>query len=183
MDANQNDRRPMANELQERETFAKMMWLGGIFSFFGIQAVIWTIAIALTQADPSHAVAPGYADRGSKWESTREQVAKSRALGWRAELNTVVAVGGGAGSTVEIRLVDNAGQPIADAQVEVRAFHRARAALAQERAMTAAAPGEYTASFDLSPNGHWQFEIKATRGTDVFVETVIAVVGNSQLTK
>ncbi len=183
MDANQNDRRPMANDLQERETFAKMMWLGGIFSFFGIQAVIWTIAIALTHADPSHAVAPGYADRGSKWESTREQVAASRALGWQAELTTVAAKGGASGSIVEIRLVDNAGQPITDAQVDIRAFHRARAALAQERAMTATAPGIYTALFDLSPNGHWQFEIKATRGADVYFETVIAVVGNSQLTK
>lgn len=158
--------------LAQREAIARMLWTGGIIAFFAIQAVLWTVAITLTSQDPSHVVLEGYDQRSLNWDSWQETVRASAALGWKAELqigNTADVMGQ---RDLTLRLADRSGQAISNAMVELKLFHRARAAEAETLSLQELLPGEYVTSFRPQHAGTWKFEVTTIRGTDQFLDVL-----------
>lgn len=168
--------------LAQREATARMLWTGGIVAFFVIQAVLWTVAITLTSQDPSHVVFEGYDQRALNWDSWQETVRASAALGWKTELQigNVATVMGQRDLT--LRLADRDGQAISNATVELKLFHRARAAEAETLSLQEFRPGEYVTSFRPQHAGTWKFEVTATRGADKFLDVLLLQVPAAKAT-
>lgn len=179
MNTNDANLEPSSESLREREAFAKMMWLGGIMAFFGVQAVIWAIAIWITHSDPSHAVAPEYNNPNQTWENKRDLFKASEELGWTTKLTPLVGKNSSGEPNLELQILDREGEPVVGGVVSVRAFQRAQAGLASELLLNESEPGRYTGSLDFSAKGYWQFEVKASRGDDTFIETLILPLGVS----
>lgn len=154
---------PTAELMAQRETTARMLWTGGIIGFFAIQAILWTVAITLTSQDPSHLVLEGYDQRALNWDSWQETLRASAALGWRSELEIGPAGSLDGRRDLLLRLLDRSGQPIDGAAVQLKLFHRARAAEAELLTLREALPGEYVGTFRPQHSGTWTFELSAER--------------------
>lgn len=157
--------RPIPDALAQREATARLLWTGGIIAFFAIQAVLWIVAITLTSQDPSHLVFEDYDERAVNWDSWQETMRASAALGWQSDLR----IGADADVTGQrellLTLVDRSGQPVRGAAVDLRLYHRARAAEAVTVSLQELLPGEYVTSFRPQHAGIWNFEVTANRGT------------------
>ena len=156
--------RPIPDALAQREATARLLWTGGIIAFFAIQAVLWIVAITLTSQDPSHLVFEDYDERAVNWDSWQETMRASAALGWQSDLR----IGADADVTGQrellLTLVDRSGQPVRGAAVDLRLYHRARAAEAVTVSLQELLPGEYVTSFRAQQPGNWNFEVTASRG-------------------
>jgi nitrogen fixation protein FixH len=172
MSAAQMSQSPLPEALAQREATARLLWTGGIIAFFVIQAVLWTVAITLTSQDPSHVVLEGYDQRALNWDSWQETVRASAALGWKAELQIGESANVTGQRDLTLRLVDRNGQPVSAAAIDLKLFHRARAAEAETFRLQELLPGEYVTSFRPQHAGIWKFEITATKGTDKFLDVI-----------
>ncbi len=161
---------PLPNSLAQREATARLLWTGGIIGFFAIQAILWTVAITLTHQDPSHAVLEGYDQRALNWDAWQKTLQASVALGWRAELEVGPASGVEQRRELVIRLTDRERQPVTEAKVELRLFHRARAGEAKIISLQEILPGEYVTTFRPQQPGIWKFELTATNGESQFLD-------------
>ncbi len=170
-----------AEELQSREALAQMLWTGGIIGFFLIQAIIWSIAIAFTHNDPSHAVIADLDERTGSWDRRRNAQVVSDQLGWE----TVIAVtprsdattadsqrseasrsSENRNSNVQIRFLDQAGNPVVVDHLEVIGFHRSRVTERKQLELEPVEPGVWRVVEDMKRAGWWRFEGEARRGSD-----------------
>jgi len=145
-------------QIQQAEKKAQLAWTGFILLFFLIQAVIWTVAFTLTSGDPSHAVVEGYDQQAVKWDESRSQQRASKALGWNLQLQVDPAGDIKGMHAITITLNDNKNQPVIGASVDLKAFHRGRAADIQRLVFQEINPGVYSGILQLRHSGHWQFE-------------------------
>jgi len=157
-----------ADDLQSREAFAAMIWTGGIIGFFVIQAIIWAIAITITHSDPSHAAIANLDERVGSWDRRREAQVASDLLGWQTVVEVVRPTSGSGQPQVQIRLQDQAGNPVVAEQLEVTGFHRARVTERQTLPLVAVEPGVWRVASDLKRAGWWRFEGQARLGEDQF---------------
>ncbi len=161
---------PLPESLAQREATARLLWTGGIIGFFVIQAILWTVAITLTHQDPSHAVLEGYDQRALNWDAWQDTLRASTALGWRADLEVGPPSGVEQRRELMTRLWDRNGQPVTQAGVQLRLFHRARAGEAEVVMLREILPGEYVATFRPQQPGIWKFELTATKGENQFLD-------------
>jgi nitrogen fixation protein FixH len=124
--------------------------------------------------DPSFAVERDYYAKALAWDATREQERENERLGWRLDVETLR---GGPGSVELVaRLVDQSGAQVERAELQVEAFHNARAAhvLAARLAETDVA---YRAELPIERAGIWELRFTARRGSDKFTQIVRAEIG------
>lgn len=160
--------RPIPDALAQREATARLLWTGGIVAFFAIQAVLWIVAITLTSQDPSHVVFEGYDQRALNWDSWQESMRASAALGWQTRIEVGNRADVSGERELRLKLVDRSGQPVSGAVVELKLYHRARAAEAETVLLRELLPGEYITSFRVQQAGNWNFEVTATREAEKF---------------
>jgi nitrogen fixation protein FixH len=154
-----------SDELKSREALAQMLWTGGIIAFFGIQAIIWAVAITLTHNDPSHAVVAGLDERVGGSDERRAAREASQQLGWTTSVAVVPPTEPSAKRTVQIRITDQAGQPVPVTVLEVFGFHRARVTERKVLKLDVVEPGVWQVSEPLTRAGWWRFEGQAVLGT------------------
>ena len=107
--------------------------------------------------DPSFAVEPDYYQKAVTWDESQQMKADSEALGWGAEI-TVSA------HRVELRLTDDLGKPIDDAEVKVIAFPNARAQHVLTSSLQSVGDGTYAWAQDFGRPGLWEFRFVAKKG-------------------
>lgn len=112
--------------------------------------------------DPSFAVEPNYYDKAVRWDETQEVRAKSEALGWHAELRAEP-------SSLELILSDAFGRPVVGAEVEVVAFHNARANERIRAELVEQEEGRYLLVRAFPRPGLWEYRLAAVRDEDTFV--------------
>jgi nitrogen fixation protein FixH len=130
--------------------------------------------VFITSRDASFAVEPNYYAKALAWDERMAQQARSQELGWSVALRVEPAVERHR-MRVAARLVDRAGATVQGARVDVEAFHNARASHILVAAL-ATAGEEYAAELPLDRPGLWEFRLRATRGSDIFVATLTADV-------
>ncbi len=158
-----------ALSIQSRENVAQLKWVVFILMFFLIQAVIWTIAISITATDQSHAVVSGYDQKALNWDERKRVIQKSKALGWNVQVNVDSQTDIFKNRTVSLVLNDRLGAPINKASIDVRAFHRGRAAEVQEVQFKQVGPGVYSANLKIDRSGNWQFSGEAMLDQDRYL--------------
>ncbi len=143
--------------LPRKEKTTQLIWTGFILSFFLIQAAIWTVAILITSRDSSHAVVAGYDEQALRWDDLQAQQRASDALGWISTLE-IARTGDVRGNrTICLEMTDRDKAPVENAKVEVRAFHRGKAAEVQNLEFTEIEPGIYSTQVQVRNEGNWQF--------------------------
>lgn len=158
------------------ERKASLIWTGGIITFFVIQAILWAVALYITNNDLSHAIIPGYDQRALAWDAEAQAIAHSRELGWQVQIEVADTADARGQRLVTVRLLDRNGAALDGAKVEASYFHQARAALRETAAFTQSggsdpSPGQYSAVLPINRNGLWRFEMVVELGLEKFSQT------------
>jgi hypothetical protein len=136
--------------------WAPVLLLGSLLSGLGAMVFIAT-------GDPSFAVEPEYYQKALDWDREREQQASNARLGYRLGVQVEAQSAPGAARELVLRLEDATGQPIHGANVEVTAFHNARAAEIVRAKLVEQAPGSYVQRLPLVRPGLWELRVVAKR--------------------
>ena len=148
---------------------------GIVFVLLGTNVCIVGATVYLANSDRSFAVVPDYYQKALAWNQTLAQQQRNAALGWSATVS--VGAESTLGRTVSVRLLDRAGMPVERANVELIAFHDARAADQYGATLSEAAPGVYETAMPIERAGSWEFRIRVQHGTDVFTAEAQREVG------
>ncbi|MGI9517690.1 MAG: FixH family protein [Pirellulaceae bacterium] len=151
-----------------REKTAQLRWTAIILAFFLIQAIIWTVAFSITARDPSHAVVDNYDEKALNWDEQRALRQASAALGWTAGIHVDDAADIRSNRIVTIEIKDGE-QRVPGSQIELTAFHRARAGEPQQVVLKETAPGVYSGILQVRHSGLWQFTGIARHDDDTFL--------------
>lgn len=161
------------SSIQQKEKLAQWLWTGGIIAFFGIQAVIWAIAITLTTNDPSHAIVADYEKSSLSWDQSQAILKQSQALGWQTELTVSRTASLTGEREIRLQLLDRAGRPIEVAEVNLEIFHYAQAAIVHQVQLQPQGQGVYAGKLPMQRSGYWRFSgvIDHPEGQFIFNET------------
>lgn len=157
------------SSVQLKEKKAQYIWTAFILMFFGLQAVLWTVAIVFTSVDKSHAIIQDYDQLALNWDQEKAMRQASAALGWQCQLSVGANTDIRNRHDVQIELADRNGNPIIGAAIALSAFHRGRAGDPQLLQFQESAPGVYTCEVEINRKGLWQFNGKAIVGDSTFV--------------
>jgi len=133
---------------------------------FGVAANL--VLLVAAGGDPSFAVEPAYYAKAVDWDRHQAQARASAALGWQATLDVGPADRGSGLASVVARLADRDGAELAGVQVEIEAFHNARASQLVHAVLVEQAGPAYAARLPVVRAGLWEFRLTARRGADTF---------------
>lgn len=150
----------------------QVRWPLGIVALLLMSVVIQMIAVFLAAGDPSFAVEEDYERKAARYDEVIAQRAENERLGWRAAVRTVPPEARRGAVEVDVTLLDAAGDPIDDADVEFETCHLARAANILRARPRAVGDGRYRVELDMRRTGIWEFRITARRLDETFTATV-----------
>lgn len=116
---------------------AATRWTLAIVALLGGNLVAMLV-LATTASREDAQVIPDYYEKAVHYDDTIDEAARSEALGWSAEA-TLFA------STLEVRILDRAGNAVTGARVHVDGYPRAHAVDRIDTELVATAPGVYRA--------------------------------------
>ena len=140
------------------EKRAQWVWTGFILCFFGLQAVLWTVAISLTANDPSNPVIADYEHRAVTWDEDAAAQRASHQLGWQVDVSSTDLEQLTGEQQLTIRLHDREGQLVDPAVLELTAFHLAAAGRPQTVRFRSVEPGTYEGTLQVQRSGRWKLE-------------------------
>ncbi|MBK8014972.1 MAG: FixH family protein [Deltaproteobacteria bacterium] len=113
--------------------------------------------------DPSFSVETDYYQKALDWDALQAARRRSEALGWTAKVDA-------SREKLVLELSDRLGAPIADAHVQVEAFHSARADQRVRAALQHDRDGVYSLERAFDRPGLWAYRFVAERGPPGSVE-------------
>jgi nitrogen fixation protein FixH len=150
-------------------------WPGMVFVLLaGNMAIVSTMIYAAT-SDKSFSVEPDYYRKAVEWDRSATQRAHNAALGCNVSVAPAPV-----GAPIAARLVDDQGQAIRGADVEVVAFHNARASNRLETTLEEIEPGLYRSTEVLMRPGLWELRFTIKIGGEAFTQSVTHVVQEGQ---
>jgi nitrogen fixation protein FixH len=149
-------------------TKSESMWPLAIVLFLGTTVVANVSMLIYAQNDPSVAVETDYYEKAKHYDEIMAERAASATLGWKAQV--VLAQDPSDGFAA--RLTDASELPVEGAKVNVTYFQIARSGQQQVASLTETAPGVYQSNGKIGNKGLWQFELRATRANQLFVQTL-----------
>lgn len=151
------------------ETLSQYVWTLLILGFFGVQAIVWLVALTLTANDRTQAIVAGYDEKGLKWDEQRAEQLASDTLGWTANIQIEDESVYGQLRRVTVHLADRENHAVAGADMELKLFHCGHAADTQAQRLTEREPGVYSATFKFDYAGNWDMSLVATREHERFL--------------
>jgi nitrogen fixation protein FixH len=151
------------------ETLSQFVWTLLILGFFGVQAIVWLVALTLTANDSSQVIVSGYDEKALKWDEQRSEQNASDALGWSASFRIEDREEFGRLRQVTVHLTDREHQVVAGARIELKIFHCGHAARVEVQSLVEIEPGVYSATFKMEFAGKWDFSLVATRENERFI--------------
>ncbi len=118
------------------------------------------VLIVMSRSDPSHHVEKDYYKKALDWDATMAQRRRNRELGWKLHARVSQQ---GSGIMIDTTLTDALGAPLADAKVDIVAFHRARAGERFRGTLANGGNGRYGVAFPSSRLGYWELHYRAKR--------------------
>jgi len=135
-------------------------WLFFILGLMGVNFLMAGIALYIAVGDPSFRPMPGYGLNAVDWETRKAQQAESDALHWTVDVKRSEG-----SDSLQLRIREAQGAPVAGGTGIIRCYHFTRAGNVQEARLEEIAPGTYLASVDVARDGRWQLEVEMTRET------------------
>jgi len=141
---------------------------------------IMVTAVVLATSDKSFAVLPDYYQKAVNWDRSQADLRASEKLGWQVILVPSPNVGPTGRRTLTLTLTDSAGQPIANADVEVNAYHQARPNELIQASFRTDTAGQASQVVTMRREGFYQIAITARAGTQRFVTAITPFVSNAK---
>jgi nitrogen fixation protein FixH len=117
---------------------AATKWTIAIVGLLAGNLIAMVVLMTVARSGASEVI-PNYYDRGANYDREIDAAARSRDLGWSAEVTLV-------GSTLAVHVRDRAGFPVDAARVQVTGYPRAHAAEVFDAALAAGESGMYRAA-------------------------------------
>lgn len=148
-----------------KSSYWHLMPIGLLGSLVALQLVLVSLAVG----DPSVAIEKDYYQKATDWDEAVQRRAMSDRLRWSAgvELKPTHHA-----TTVVVRMQDSSATSLAGLDVQVDAFHNARAGDVQHVVLREVSEGVYQGDAPLTRPGLWEVRIVARHGEDVFLDTV-----------
>lgn len=151
-------------ELPRRGT----LWPVMLLALLGGQMAFVLIVAYVASSDRSVGIEPQYYEKALKWDDQARQEQTNRDLGWHIAVQVSDPFGKSHERRLSCRLQDRVGWPLADAAVEVTAFHNARSNDRLTITLTESGNGDYFADVPFQRDGFWELRFTARRGADLF---------------
>jgi len=145
-----------------------LVWGGLVVALLALDVAVQGTMLLFALADPSFAVEPDYEWKAEHWDEVQRERSRSTALGWSVGLRTAPAAEPGR-IEVELEVADPTGAPVAGAEVELAAFHNARASRVLAVRLRPVGGGRYAEALALSRPGVWEFQVAIVRGAERYV--------------
>ena len=170
---------------QQRTMSRRAGWFWGtlVVGLLATQVVVGIGSVFIAIGDPSVAVVPDYHQKALAWDDERASRAASALLGWEVDVSVSDGADQKGNRTVVVTIKDADGQHVSLADVDIRAYHHARASAAQLAKLRSHGEGNYTVALPLQRAGLWQFEITATRAQGIKVDSNGQVIAKPSDTK
>lgn len=146
-------------------------WIIFLFLAGGVAANISMLIIAIN--DPSFAIEENYYQKAVEWDKKMAQDRLNKRLGWSLAFVATPTASKRQKSPLCVRLQDKAGKALTDAQIDVVAFHNARA-MKRHRTTLKQDKQVACAILPMHRGGLWEFRFVAKRGSDRFTKTLRA---------
>lgn len=130
-----------------------------------------TMAV-VASSDPSFAVEPDYYQKAIHWDDHRAQQAANTRLGWKLNLDVQPESTAAGQTRLQVDLADARGTPLTRAQLQVEAFHNARAAQPFGGTMVETRPGVYSLTLPMRRAGVWEVRFTAQHRGERFTDVV-----------
>lgn len=140
------------------------MPIGLLGSLVALQLVLVSLAVG----DPSVAVEKDYYQKATEWDEAVQRRATSDRLGWSAGVELKPTHGA---TTIVVRIQDASASSLAGLDVQVDAFHNARAGDVKHVVLREVSEGVYQGDASLTRPGLWEVRVVARQGQDVFLDT------------
>ena len=137
-----------------------------VAAFAVIIAVNGTVAYLALDTAPGLVTEHPF-ELGNGYNEVLARGAAQDALGWQGAVHFLA--GGPALGTLEVRMRDAAGRPLAGLQARAELVRPVEDLPAIETTLSAAEPGRYVAPVRLPRQGQWQVRVRLTRGEDSFL--------------
>jgi hypothetical protein len=133
------------------------LWPWIIGGALALHVVVSLGVVFFATTDASYAVEEDYYQKAMNWDQKRAQDRTNDELGWSLAFAATPPTAPGVQPTIEVRLADIDGEPLAGATIALETFHKARSEEVIHIALVAAEEaGLYTASSAMRHNGLWE---------------------------
>lgn len=145
---------------------------------FVTQASI-VLATAIVASGPgAKPIDSGYYAKSLEWDQEHAVRRRSGELGWSLSLRLGEPAGVPPNRVVSVQLLDKNDEPIQNAVVRMKCFHRAYSGDATELVLAPTDDGVYEASMVVRREGLWDFEfVIRAHGEDAVIRELIEVGG------
>lgn len=141
--------------------FVTVILVGGLLAGASMLVVSWS--------HPSLTADDDYYQQAVAYDDYKAQEARNRELGWTLDLEVARVVNAGVRETeISLRVTDGEGRPLDHAEVNLEAFHLARAGDRFRSVLPMTAPGVYRAVMPLRRVGIWEFRFTILREGERF---------------
>jgi nitrogen fixation protein FixH len=147
------------------ERRSKLRWVLAIVGLL-VGNLLAMVFLAVAANTGGAEVIPDYYERASNYNDEIDEAARSRALGWTAQL----ALGA---TTIEVSLRDQVGASIAGAKVRVSGYPRAHASRRIDATLDMGAPGTYRVTLARPAIGWHDLTIHVERNGEQFSRRVV----------
>jgi hypothetical protein len=141
---------------------------------------IMVTAVVLATTDKSFAVLPDYYQKAVNWDRSQAALRASEKLGWQVILVPSPEVDPTGHRTISLTLTDSANRPIANADVEVTAYHQARANEVIQTTFHTDSAGQASQVVTMRREGFYQINIIVHAETQRFVTAIAPFVSNAK---
>ncbi len=152
-------------------------WAWIAAAFLGGHVVLMTTAVTLAvRGHGAAGITPDYYEDALRWDEQRARQRESDALGWRVDVTPDIWLDAEGQRTVRINAADANARPIADAAIELTAFHRLAPKAKREAVAQRVAPGVFEARLPMQRTGEWRITVTMRRGDDTFARTLDQII-------
>jgi hypothetical protein len=148
------------------------LWPWVIGAALALHVIGSLVVVAIATSNSSYGVEEDYYQKAVNWDDKRAQDRTNAELGWTLEFEVAPPQRPGEQPTIEVRLTNNAGDPLADATVNLETFHKARSDDVIRIVIDAADEGGlYTARPTMRRNGLWELRFTVDHAGNHFTHT------------
>lgn len=162
--------KPSTQEPKKEQTKASLFWMLFPVALLVTSSAGWLTMVSIALDDPGFAVESDYYKKASKYDEVIAQRSLNEQLGYQVSL-TRFEVDASGKTFAELSLNDEAGAPLSHAQVQVEAFHNARAQDIFELRAQELKPGIYQIVLQRGRPGLWEFRLKVQKN-GLFTQTL-----------
>lgn len=152
-----------------------ILWTAIIVGLLGIHITMCMLAVFAISGDESLAIEPSYHRQALDWDTSRQALRDSAALGWEAALDVNDTPDAFGRRAIQIAVTDEQGQPIVGANARALVFHHAHGNDTAELELTEAGAGTgvYTTTHMMPQPGLWELRFTFKQGEDTFLNTEV----------